>query len=107
MGLHLGQTEIEHLGVSSARYENVGGFHVAVNDAFCMSGGDRVSHFDRDLQRPWEFQRVAREQAVQRLAVEELHGDEWLAVMLVNFIDGADIRMIQSGRRARLAFEPL
>jgi hypothetical protein len=32
---------------------------------------------------------------VQRLAVEKFHGDEWLAIMLINFIDSADIRMIQ------------
>ena len=41
---------------------------------------------------------------MQRLAVEEFHGNEWLPAMLVNFINRADIRVIQSGGGAGLAF---
>src|ERR1700730_9871461 len=40
---------------------------------------------------------------LQSVALHQFHGDEGLAFALVNFIDGADIRMVESGRRTSLA----
>ncbi|MGA8104984.1 MAG: hypothetical protein WB869_22710 [Candidatus Acidiferrales bacterium] len=40
-----------------------------------------------------------------RLAVQKLHGDERVAMLVVNFVDGADVGMIQCGGGLRLAFE--
>ena len=34
---------------------------------------------------------------LQRVAIEKFHGDEGLAVLLVDFVDGADVGMVQSG----------
>ena len=42
---------------------------------------------------------------LQRLPVQELHGDERLAVLLADFIDRADIGMIQCGGGLRLSLE--
>src|SRR5580698_2883684 len=70
-----------------------------------MSGGDGIGDFERYLERSWELKWAIHEQSLQRLAVEEFHGNKWLPVMFVNFINRADIRMIQSGRGAGLAFE--
>ena len=42
---------------------------------------------------------------LQGQAVEELHGDEGLAALVVNFVDGADVGMIQSGGGLRFALE--
>ena len=39
----------------------------------------------------------------QRVAFEELHGDEGDAIFVANFIDGADIRVIERGGGARFA----
>jgi hypothetical protein len=39
----------------------------------------------------------------QRLAFQQLHGDEGLAFVLVNVVDGADVRMIERRRRASFA----
>ena len=39
---------------------------------------------------------------LQRRAIQKLHGDERGAVLFVNFVDGADVRMIQG--RGRLSF---
>ena len=42
---------------------------------------------------------------LQRLAVEILHGDEPLAIAFVDFVDGADVRMIQRRSGLRFALE--
>jgi len=41
------------------------------------------------------------------LAVQELYGNETLALILIDFIDGADIRMIQSGGCTSFHWKPL
>ncbi|HYN08481.1 MAG TPA: hypothetical protein VES67_13945 [Vicinamibacterales bacterium] len=43
----------------------------------------------------------------QRCAAEELHGDEQLAVFLADFVDLADVRMVDARRGPRLAPEAL
>ena len=42
---------------------------------------------------------------LQRHAIEVLHDNEGLPVFLSNFMDSADIRMVQCGRRLRFALE--
>ena len=42
---------------------------------------------------------------LERDAVEEFHGDERFAVLVVGFVDRADVGMIQSGSRLRFALE--
>ena len=34
-------------------------------------------------------------------ALQQFHGDEWLALMLADFINGADVRMVESGGGTR------
>src|SRR5580704_6696388 len=43
---------------------------------------------------------------LQRHAVEKLHGDESLAFMLANVVDGADVGMIQCRGSLRLPLKP-
>ena len=45
--------------------------------------------------------------AIERLAVEQLHREIELAFVLVEAVDGADVRMIQRRRGARFAAEAL
>ena len=52
-------------------------------------------------------QTAGTDAAVERFAGQELHHDEVDAVVLVDFIDGDDIGMIECGRGARLLDEPL
>ena len=42
---------------------------------------------------------------LESLAVEEFHGDKLLAALLPDFVDGADIGMIESRSGLSLAFE--
>ena len=50
---------------------------------------------------------MAREVAVERLAFNEFHGDEILAIGFTNFIDGANVGVIQRRSGARFELEPL
>ena len=52
-----------------------------------------------DLQRP------AGNAMLQRHAVQKLHGDEGLAVLLADVVNGADVGMIQRGRGLRFALK--
>ena len=44
---------------------------------------------------------------LQALALQLFHDDEGMAVMVFDFVDGADGGMVQQGRGARLALEAL
>jgi len=50
-----------------------------------------------------DLHRLAIDDVLQGAAVEKLHGDEALAFLLADFIDGANVWMIQSGSRASFA----
>jgi hypothetical protein len=72
------------------------------------SGVRRVQPF-RDLRTPIEqsfnVQRAAVNLVLQRLAVEKFHGDEAAAVELVNFINRANVGMVQRRCGLRLALK--
>ena len=46
VGRDLSQTEVEDLGVAALGDENVGGFNVAVDDAFAMRGIQAIGDLD-------------------------------------------------------------
>src|ERR1700732_5332961 len=78
-----------------------------MNDAFRMGCIHRFGNFDGDPQQRIEFHRSVADQVLQRGAFEELHRDEGLALMLSDFVDGADVGMVQSGVSARFTPETL
>jgi hypothetical protein len=54
--------------------------------------------FSSPLQHLLDRERVTADSVFERLALQQLHGDEVLAVRLVNFANRADVWMIQRGR---------
>ena len=54
-----------------------------------------------------QLERPSRQAAIERLAFEQLHREIELALVLVEAVDRADVRMIERRRGARLAPEPL
>src|SRR5262249_1601594 len=57
----LGETEVDEPHGPTAREEDVGGLHVAVDDADTVGGGERPGERDRDIDRLRERQRSAPE----------------------------------------------
>ena len=85
--------------------ENICRFDVAVNDALCVSGIQSVRNLNRQAEQNIRLQRFSADTMLQRRAVQKLHGDECLAIVLINLMNRADVRMIQRGRRLRLALK--
>ena len=91
----LRQAEVENLGVSPLGDENVGGFDVAMNDAFAVSGIERIGNLDGNRDNALRIQGACGDQVFQRHAIQVLHGDERLAFVAPDFVDGADIGVIE------------
>src|SRR5215469_4848968 len=56
-----------------------------------------IGHLDGNSEKLLEFHGAPGDSVLQRLAVEKLHGDKRRNVMIVNFVDGADVGMVQCG----------
>ena len=94
---YLCQSEIENLGVSSFGDENVGRLDVPMDDAFGVSRVERVGNLDAYVEERVHFHRATANQVLQGYPVQKLHGDERLTVLFANFVDGADVGMVQGG----------
>jgi hypothetical protein len=93
--------------MSARRDEQVGRFDIAVNDASGMRGVKRVGDFDGDIEQRAQGHRSPVDAMLERLALEQLHDDEVLVLVLADVVDRADVRMIQSRGRLRLALKAL
>ena len=101
----LGEAEVEHLRLAPPRDENIRRLDVAMHDAAGVRSLERVGDFQAEIEHALERQRARRDLVLQRLAVEQLHHDEVLAVVLADVVDRADVRMVQRRGDARLAPE--
>jgi len=109
-GVELGETEVENFGVAAARHENIGRLDVAVNDVLGMSGIERIGDIDGNGKKRLQLKRMGGDGVLERVAVEIFHGNEGAAIVLADFVNGADVGMIQRGRGSRFeaeAFERL
>jgi hypothetical protein len=68
-----------------------------VNDAFGVGCVERIRNLDGERQDPIGVEWPTTNAMLQRHPVQKLHGDEYCAVLLVNFVDRADIWVIQGG----------
>ncbi len=103
----LGQAEVENFHVAALREENVSRLDVPMDDSFGVRGIKSVRNLNRNVEQLVDGQRAFENALGQRLALEQLHDDEVPALVLGNLMDGANVRMIQSGSGARFALEPL
>jgi hypothetical protein len=102
---YLCQTEIENLGVTAFAHEDVRWLDIPVDDAFGVGGFERIRDFNSQFQKLFRGQRPTVYQVLQRLSVEKLHRNERLTVVFADFVDGADIWVVQSGSSLRLTIE--
>src|ERR1039457_873214 len=91
----LRQTKVQNLSVSTLGDEDVCWLNVAMHDASGVGSVQRVGDVNGDGEQNFRFQWTPRDAVLQGQAIQKLHGDERLAMLVVNFVDGADVRMIQ------------
>ncbi len=104
----LRQAEIHDLGDAVGGHNHVGRLDVAVHQSLGVGLGQPLGHLQPQLRRFWGRQRTALDLLLDRLAVVIGHGDEQLAILgLVDFVDGADVRMVERGGGFGLVDEPL
>ena len=98
-GSHFGETEIQNLRVAARIDEKICGLDVAMHDAFRVRGVERIRDVDRDGQHRIELHRPIADDVLKRFAFQVFHGDERLAAVLADIVDGANIRVIERGSR--------
>jgi hypothetical protein len=72
-----------------------------VQHATFMRMGQRVRDLHGVIDHPVDRQaRARRDDAVERLAIDQLHGEKGQAVVFADLVDRADVGMIDRGRGA-------
>ncbi len=81
------------------------GLDVAMEDAFGVRRVERIGDLRGDVEHVPQLERAPGEAPIERLAVEQLHGEIELSPVLIEAVDRADVRMVQRRGGARLAAE--
>ena len=85
--------------------ENVGGFDVPMDDPRRMRRIERVGDLNGKRQEQIGFQWTSGDAVLQHYAIQILHGDEGLPIVLADVVDRADVGMVQCGCSLRFAPE--
>ena len=104
-GRELGEAEVHDFRVAARGDEKIGGLDVAMDDACGVGGVEAVGNLDAPIEKGFDLERAAGDIVFQSLAVEKFHGDEVAAFEFVNFVDGADVGVIEGGGGLRFALE--
>src|SRR6267154_6111976 len=103
----LGETEIQNLDGPALDDTDIGWLDVTVHNSFFVRGVQRIGELNANLQNAWNRQRCIGQQLIQRLPLQQFHGDEGAPLVLLDGVNGANSRMVQRGGRARLAYKSL
>ena len=76
-----------------------------MNDAFGVRRVECVGDFNGESESGIAFEWASGDGMLESHAIQKFHGDESLAVMLVDFVNGADVGMIQRRGGLGLALE--
>ena len=68
-----------------------------------MRGGQCLSHAAGDVEHPIAWQSTLGDDPIERLTINELHGQKVDAVGLFDREDSDDIRVVDRGQRLRFA----
>ena len=93
--------------MSSAGDEDVGRLDIAVHDAFRVGSIESVGDLDAQIEHLFNFERSAGKQMLQRLPLQQLHGDEVMPRNFVDRVNRADVGMVERRSCARLALKAL
>ena len=92
--------EIEHFQASAGCHDYIGGLQVAVNYAPAVSVGQRISQLQAVPLHLFERHPRGGNFRGKRATLHKFHGDVGPAIGFANFVDGANVGVIQGGDRA-------
>ena len=78
-----------------------------MNDSFRVCRIQSVGNLDAQIEHRFDLQGLACNLLFQRLAFEHFHHYECSSIDLVNFVDRADVGMVQGRGSASLTAKPL
>jgi len=87
--------------------EDIGRLDVPMNDPLGVSSIQAVRNLDCQVENLISLKRLAEDALLQRLALQEFHGNELLPFVLVDLMDRANVRMIEGRGGFGLALEPV
>jgi hypothetical protein len=76
-----------------------------VNDSFGVCRVQRVRNLNAQIEDRLQLQRLASDSMPECLSFKQFHGDKGPPVSLVNLMNRADVRMIESRGSLRFALE--
>jgi hypothetical protein len=75
--------------------------------ASLTSSVEGVGDLDGGVEKKVQLERAAGNAFAERLALEKLHGDEGAMCVLTDFVDGANVGMVEGGSAAGFALKTL
>ena len=97
--------KVEHLRTAVRRHHDIGALQVAVGHPVRMRMRQRVSDLHPASHDEVHRQPIFRDGLREAPALHILHGNKGLAVVHADFVDRADVRMVQLRRVLRLSTE--
>ena len=76
-----------------------------MNDALGVRGIEGIGHFGSECEQEIGFEGPSVDALLQRHAIEMFHGNERLAILFADVVDGANVRVIQGRGGLRFALE--
>ena len=105
---HLGQAEVHDLDLAAALDVDVRGLQVAVDDVLRVGEGEAVADLLHEPELLLERQgRVAADEVLEVVALQELHRHVDLALVFAEVEDGDDVGVVEPRGRLGLAVEAL
>ena len=99
------QAKVEQLCLSAIGDENIGRLDVAMNDFFGMSRIECIGNLRPQIEHLIDFHRLSVDRVLERLSLHHLHRDERTPFVLADFVDGADVGMVEGGGGLCFALE--
>ncbi|MCI0681723.1 MAG: hypothetical protein L0Y71_06440 [Gemmataceae bacterium] len=101
-----GQPEVGNVRLAPGIEQDVARLEVAVEDAVLMGVMDRPRHLGQQRDRGLRVSDKLRRAPRQADAVDQLHAEVVLPFVFTDFIDRHNVRVVEIGRRFRLAMKP-
>ena len=100
-----GQPKVQNLHLPGVRNKQIGRLDIAMNDSLGVKCFKGLRHLYGNIEKFFKLQRFPVNALLQTLAFQPLHDDEGMAAVIVDFMDGANVGVIQPRRGPGFALE--